>query len=100
MFASKNISRPRPSSTQNQGKKVDIDSEQSSCDVKEMKKDYSRLKKCKEKPSLYKVAYIIDDKLLEAVERIPSYGIRVSCFQYATVYGQTILFMTCIYSLR
>lgn len=81
MFASKDISMPCPSSTHNQQKKVDKDSKQSSCAVKEMKKDYSRLKKFKEIPSLYKVAYIIDDKLLEAVERIPSYGIRVSCFQ-------------------
>lgn len=96
MFSSKNIARPSPSSTLNQRNKVDTDCKQSSCDVKEMKKDYSRLKKCKEIPSPYKIAYIIDDKLLEAVERIPSYGIRVSCFQYPTVYGQTVLFMTCI----
>lgn len=83
MFASKNISigLSCPSSTHNQQKKVNTGSKQSSCAVKEMKKDYSRLKKFKEIPSLYKVAYIIDDKLLQAVERIPSYGIRVSCFQ-------------------
>lgn len=80
MFASKNP-MPCPSSTHHQQKKEDTDSKQNSCAVKEMKKDYSRLKKFKEIPSLYKVAYIIDDKLLEAVERIPSYGIRVSCFQ-------------------
>lgn len=85
MFASKNYSRP--GSTYNHLNKVETDSKQSSSDVKEMKKDYSRLKKVKEITCLHKVAYIIDDKLLEAVERIPSYGIRVSCFHHLTVYG-------------
>lgn len=71
MFASINISQPNDT-TMNSG------NQQRTCYETEIKKDYSRHKKVKEVPLSIKVAYVIDDKLLEAVERIPSYGVRVS----------------------